>query len=441
MSPPSRRELLRASGVGLAALAGCTARDDSLDDAATRTTTRRTETTAQRTSETTTTTEQTTTAAEASECAPKSLPETGWPLPDRDPANTNYAPSATGPVEKPSARWQRTAEPPETDAYVEAGFTDPAVTSDRLFVGKRLLPGAESPMPEGNALHAYDRASGERVWTYPLGDEAPRALAVTGDAVHVATWSRLSAVGRTDGTRRWTFDPEEGVEAVTPTDERIYVTAGSGSVTALRSDGTAEWTASAGERLSARPAVYDGSVFVGTADGTLTALRASDGRERWSATLAGGDSDSDRLVTDVAVTDCRILAIASDDVVALDPDGLVRWRATGGYGTVSTDGASVYAGTDDGHLRTFSAAGGAVEWETFLGDRNHRRVDGIWTDPVVADGTVYVSARPDSLYSFEARTGRENWKLTFDSLAHSGKPVVADDDLFVSAGNVLAAFA
>lgn len=435
MSPPSRRELLRTSGVGLLALAGCTGRDDPPDDATTPT--RRTETTVQTISETT----ERTTTEKPQECAPKSLPKTGWPLPDRDPANTNYAPSATGPTEEPSVRWKRKAERPDAEGYVEVGFTDPVVTSDRVFVGKRLLPGAETEMPEGNTLHAYDRASDERVWTYPLGDEAPRGLAVAGDAVYVATWSRLSALGRTDGTRRWTFDPEEGVRAIAPTDERIYVTAGSGSVTALRSDGTEEWATSVGERSTARPAVYDGSVFVGTADGTLTALRAADGHERWSATLAGGGPDSDRLVTDVTVTDCRILAIASDDVVALDPGGSVQWRATGGYGTVSTDGASVYAGTGGGHLRAFSAADGAVEWETFLGDRNHRRVDGIWADPVIADGTVYVSARPDSLHSFDAETGRESWKLTFDSLAHSGKPVVADDDLFVSAGKVLAAFA
>jgi hypothetical protein len=71
MTLPSRRDLLRASGVGLAAIAGCTGRDPDSNETTTRTTveTRRTETVAP-----TETTSNTTTSTPR-DCVPESLLE------------------------------------------------------------------------------------------------------------------------------------------------------------------------------------------------------------------------------------------------------------------------------------------------------------------------------------------------------------------------------
>lgn len=447
MSPPSRRDVLRACGLGVAALAGCVGQDDPADDgttATTRTTTPPTETAAT-TSETTETTEQTTTRNDGLECAPASLPDEEWPLPDRGPSNANYAPSATGPTEKPTVRWKRKAEEPDTDAYVEVRFTDPIVAGDRLYVGKVLLPGAESPMPEGNAVHAYDRATGKRVWTYPLGREPPKTVAVMDDAVYVATMGSLHAVGRRDGSRRWTFDRADEVSGVTPAGGRVFVGVGSwtdseskvGSVRALRPDGTEAWASSVGDWPSSRPAVSDGTVFVGTDDGGLTALRAADGRERWSAAPVGRETDGYRSVNDVTATDCGVFASvndADDALVSLARDGSVGWKMYRGYTGLSTDGATLYAGTGDGTVRALSADDGAVKWETFVGVENPRMVDGVHGDPVVADDALFVAAWPHSVVSFDADDGTERWRREFDLAEHPGKPVVADEELYLSVG-------
>lgn len=447
MSLPSRRDVLRACGVGVGALTGCSGRDDS-PDATTSETTR----TATRTTEETTTdeptTEQTTTEHGRSECLPASLPTEGWPLPDRDPANTNYAPSAVGPTEKPSVRWKWKAEQPDVENYIGIQFTNPAVAGDRLFVGKALKPGTMRPMPDGNALNAHDRASGEHVWSYPMEKEAPESVAATDDAVYVTTEETVHAVERHDGTRRWRLELGTAVDGIVPADGRIYVATETwsesdtrvGAVTALRPDGTEEWTSAVGAGVRTRPAVADGTVFVGDDDGVVTALGAADGRERWSKSLGETGPHSYPSVDDLAVTDCAAFANVDGDLVALSHDGVVQWRADGEYTALSIDGASAYVGTGEGLLRVLSADDGAVEWETLLGERGDG-VGGIHEDPVVTDDAVFVANRSDHLHSSDAATGTERWKLKIDVQGRSGKPVVADEQLFLSVWSHLIAIA
>lgn len=437
MSPPSRRDILRASGVSIVAIAGCANQNEPSDETTTVTQATRTRATTRRTQTRTDTTQKTT--KNPVECSLESLPEEGWPLPDRDPANTNYAPTATSSAETPSVRWRQRAEPPKSHEQMRVRFTDPVVTDDRVFAGKELVPSSHTPMPDENALHAYDRASGEQVWTYSTGDEVPRVAGVMGDTVYVATTYTLHAVNRSEGTRRWTFDPTEDIEAMLPMDSRIYV-ACSGSIVALGVDGDVTWATSVNGRITARPAVANGTVYVGTDYETVIAFGTDDGRKRWSTPLAASASNDPDNVLNLTVTGCGLLGTANGTVVALTPDGSVRWRATGKHTSLSTDGTTVYAGTADGHLRALSIADGTPQWKASLGIADPQMADGIYEDPVVTDENVYVSSRPESIYSLDKHTGRKHWRLTFDSLAHAGKPVVVRDELFVSVGEMLIAY-
>lgn len=430
---PSRRDVLRASTVSLIAISGCASQNEPPDD---ETTVKRTTQTTTQQAQTQTGTTRTTTKSIG--CTPSALPEEGWPLPDRDPANTNYTPVADNSDEKPSVRWRRRAEPPESHENMRTRFTNPVVTDDRVFVGKALVPGSHTEMPDENSLNAYDRASGDLVWTASTDDEAPRTVATKADAVYASTLNRLYAFGRSDGSNRWIFGPEDSVETMVPTNNRIHVGTGTGSVTALRSDGSIAWTTALTDRITTRPAVHDGALFVGTDDGTLTALRGDDGGERWSRTLSEPDSDESHSVGNLAVTDCGLLVTIGGTVLALDLNGAVRWRVPGGHNVLSTDGTNVYTGTADGHLRAYSIVDGTLRWETFLGIADSQMADGIREDPVVTDGSVFVSSRPETVYSLNKRTGRKQWQLTFDS-SHAGKPVVVRDGVFVSAGSMLTA--
>ncbi|UPW00192.1 PQQ-binding-like beta-propeller repeat protein [Halorussus gelatinilyticus] len=437
MASPSRRDLLRATGLGLAAIAGCAGREAPPNDTTmhTATETRHTETTTQ----TTTDTMSETATSAPRDCVPESIPENGWPLPDRGPTGANYAPAATGPTEKPTVRWKRTVEEPETEGYLDVALTSPVVTADRIFVGKALYPGTENEMPDENAVHAYDRETGELDWSHPTKATVPESVAVMGEAVYVVTAGSVRAVERRGGVERWRFDPERGVQAATPTDGRIYVSTDSGSVVALRTDGSVAWTASVGDWVGTRPAVHDGTVFVGTGDSRLTALRTDDGGERWSVQLVTSESNAREVPGDVAVTDCGVFATPHGGVVALDFDGRVRWRATGGQYVLSTDGETVYTGTESGRLIALSAADGAVRWRTLLGEGSDQKVEDVSSDPVVADGTLYCSTRPGSLHSLDADTRTENWNLEFDSSSEPEKPAAVDDELFVSVGPSLVA--
>lgn len=429
MTPPSRRDVLRASGVGFAAVAGCAAQDEPSDETTTQirtwSTTRRTETE---------TTRETTTTNERTDCTPESLPVDGWPLPGRDSGNAHHAPSANGPAETPSVRWKLTAERPDVDGHVETRFTDPVVTADYLFVGKALLPGTETQMPDENQVHAYDRASGERAWTYSTGDEAPRTVAVMDDSVYVSTWNSVHALDRTEGVRRWTFEAENAVAGAVPVDGRVYVAGERGTVSGVRDDGSVVWTASVGERISDRPAVRGGTVFVGSDGRTLTALRTEDGRELWSITTDSGESNAYERVWNVTPTGCGVFVTIGGDLYAID-DGDVQWRATGSYRLVSIDGETVYAGTTDGDVRAFSPTDGTVRWDRFYGSKGPNRVDGI-AGLTVGSETVFASVVWGGLRALGTDDGDEQWSLSGD-WEHPGTPVVVDDSILLSQGKYL----
>lgn len=442
MSPPSdrndvrrllRRDLLRAGTLGFVTLAGCAGTQPSPETTSTTAETP----TATATEQTATATEtETTTAGESTrECDLKSLPGRGWPLPGRGRSNTNYAPSATGPTEEPSVRWKRRAEYPETDAYFEVRFTDPVVTTDRVFVGKALYPGTETKMIDGNYVHAYDREDGERVWTYPTGKRVPEAVAVLNDSVYVATGRSVHAIARDEGTGRWSFEGEGGVAGVTPTDGRAYVAGKRGTVSAVRDDGSVAWTASVGDSITERPTVGDGTVFVGSDGPTLTALRAEDGREVWSMTADIGESNTHERFRNITLTECAVFATADGDLYAIDDYGEVQWQAGGRYGSLSTDGETVYAGTSDGDVRALSATDGAVRWKRFFGVKEPNRVDGI-AGLTVGSETVFVSVIWGGLRALGTDDGAERWSLSGE-WEHPGTPVVVGDSVFLSRGKYL----
>jgi outer membrane protein assembly factor BamB len=142
--------------------------------------------------------------------------------------------------------------------------------------------------------------------------------------------SLLSAVGATAlagcldrsplGTPRQTPDPPDSVDGDWP---MPAAGAGRSSYTAT-ADGPTEpvfelWRSPVPSRAS-RPVVVDGTVYVGTADGTVVAFDARDGTERWR-TGVGDRAGPPSVLGDT------VYVPASSAVVALAAaDGSQRWR-------------------------------------------------------------------------------------------------------------------
>ena len=228
---------------------------------------------------------------------------------------------------------------------------------------------------------------GTLAWSAELGAESWGTPAVAGGLVVVgANDGQLRAFEHSDGTAAWEFDTGGDVRsAALVGDEAIFVTSDSGTVFAIDHAGTELWKATIGtgptrgvwDNFGSRPALLDGTLYVGTADGRLLALSAADGSLRWA--LETGSP----MRTDITTGDGRVFAISGDGLV--------------------------YA---------VEAASGIVDWTQQLGGAGT-------TSPAYGDGVLVVGSRGLTVIGLDAATGEELWSSSYGgSWVQSGGTIV-----------------
>jgi outer membrane protein assembly factor BamB len=102
------------------------------------------------------------------------------------------------------------------------------------------------------------------------------------------------------GNKRWMFPAEATVGSITSSpaigqDGTIYVGSEDGNVYAIRPDGTKKWQLATGGKVTSSPVVhyYSGiiTIYVGSEDGKLYAID-SEGTKKWEFAASGGISSS-----------------------------------------------------------------------------------------------------------------------------------------------------
>ena len=162
-------------------------------------------------------------------------------------------------------------------------------------------------------LHAFDAATGERLWRAPLGRGPMAALAWSQDAViALVTPDEVWAIRPADGQRLWGQSlggSDEGATMVVD-GGRIFIAIGSRLVRVDRLDGKIRWTRTLPGTLSA-PTVARDRVFAGSTSNEIFALDQNDGDVAWSFKM-GGDvlgSATDEDVVYVASLDNVLRAL------------------------------------------------------------------------------------------------------------------------------------
>jgi len=189
--------------------------------------------------------------------------------------------------------------------------------------------------------------------------------------------------------------------------------------------------------VRASPAVADGRVYTGSADGTLYALDAKSGRELWRFDTEGHGLESGKFGFDrrtiqasPAVADGRVYIGSRDGFLyAVDAaTGKQAWRVDHQMSWVNTSPAFadgvVYAGSsDERFLQAVDARTGRELWRL----ATQRPV---WSSPAVAGDMVYVGDGSGTVYAVDRASGRERWRHQAGRRIFSS-PVIADGVLYV----------
>ncbi|MFI5676676.1 outer membrane protein assembly factor BamB family protein [Streptomyces cellulosae] len=220
-------------------------------------------------------------------------------------------------------------------------------------------------------LRALDARTGDERWSYPIGDTAscggvPVRVAPAHDGfVYVSAGTRVLALDAAGGHVRWHFEAP-AVFLCAPT-------------------------------FVPGPAVTGGGIYLADYLGTVYALDATDGRDRWRiATEARASVDS------VLVAGGHVHVGSGKGLYTLDAvTGTPKWRFQAGGDIVGAPAVSegrIHFGSTDHLLYTLKADDGRLRWKLATGGE-------ITGSPVVKDGVVYACSKDRCVYALDAEKG------------------------------------
>jgi outer membrane protein assembly factor BamB len=207
-------------------------------------------------------------------------------------------------------------------------------------------------------------------------------------------------------------------------DGTVYIGSTNNNLYALRSnDGSIKWSFSTGGTVASSPSIADdGTIYVGSNDNKLYAVNP-DGTEKWFVDIDGFDVGAPPTVG----PDGAIYASAGfGTLVALNPDGSIRWeRAATGIATnaavaLATDGTIYFCDVGSSGLRAINPDG-SNKWLASTG------IGSTSSAPAVGeDGTVYVGAGDGQLYAINP-DGSQKWTYDLMNFFVNSSPAIASD--------------
>jgi outer membrane protein assembly factor BamB len=167
-----------------------------------------------------------------------------------------------------------------------------------------------------------------------------------------------------------------------------------------------KWKFQSGGPVLSSPVLSNGTLFIGSADHKLYALRAADGKLQWKFETAG------RVSSTPAVADGVVYFTSYDSYFyALDAaTGRLIWK-------FKTQGEQRFAAT---HLHGAEPAAETMP-DPF---------DAYLSSPVVSEGRVYFGSGDHNVYSLDAKTGEAKWRFKTGNVVH-GSPALADGILYI----------
>ncbi|MBB5927875.1 outer membrane protein assembly factor BamB/tRNA A-37 threonylcarbamoyl transferase component Bud32 [Streptomyces echinatus] len=266
----------------------------------------------------------------------------------------------------------------------------------------------------GGGVQAWEAAGGQKLWEITgcqTDFESPEAGPIVHDGtVYVWQDARLRALEARTGEERWSYPIGDAASCggvpvrLAPADDgRVYVSAGSRVLAVEAASGLVRWHFEAPAvflcppAFAPGPAVTGGGVYLADYLGTVYALDAADGRDRWRIATEARSS-----VEPVLVAAGHVHVGSGKGLYTLDAvTGTPKWRFQAGGDVVGAPAVAegrIHFGSTDHLLYTLKADDGRLRWKLATGGE-------ITGSPVVKDGVVYACSKDRCVYALDAEKG------------------------------------
>ncbi|MEV6538602.1 serine/threonine-protein kinase [Streptomyces sp. NPDC051665] len=266
----------------------------------------------------------------------------------------------------------------------------------------------------GGGVQAWEASTGQKLWQLTGAQtdfESPEA----GPALHDGTvyvWqdARLRALDARTGDERWAYPIGDAASCggvpvrITPApDGQVYVSAGTRVLSVEVASGRVRWHFEAPAvflcppTFAPGPAVTGGGIYLADYLGTVYALDAADGRDRWRIA-----TESRASIEPVLVAAGHVHVGSGKGLYTLDAvTGTPKWRFQAGGDIVGTPAVAegrIHFGSTDHLLYTLKSDDGRLRWKLATGGE-------ITGAPVVRDGVVYACSKDRCVYALDAEKG------------------------------------
>ncbi|MET7380718.1 serine/threonine-protein kinase [Streptomyces sp. NPDC005526] len=273
----------------------------------------------------------------------------------------------------------------------------------------------------GGGVQGWEAASGQKLWelTGAQSDfESPEAGPLVHDGtVYVWQDARLRALEARTGEERWSYPIGDAASCggvpvrLTPApDGCVYVSAGTRVLALDVASGRVRWHFEAPAvflcppAFAPGPAVTGGGVYLADYLGTVYALDATDGRDRWRIA-----TESRAGIDPVLVAAGHVHVGSGKGLYTLDAvTGTPKWRFQAGgeiVGSPAVAEGRIHFGSTDHLLYTLKADDGRLRWKLATGGE-------ITGSPVVRDGVVYACSKDRCVYALDAEKGTGTARTT-----------------------------
>ncbi len=319
----------------------------------------------------------------------------------------------------------------EKDGLAQFGTPNTATDGSRVYVVSDDRTGS----------FAFDAATGRQIWRQPAVFALSGQPSLGGGMLFIGVDSDLSqggvvALDAATGRQIWhvsvgTVNTGMPVYA----NGIVYHACDDGTLYALRaSDGSKAWRAPLPNVLTtdspeASPAVGNGVVVAGSFDHNIYAFDAKSGKQLWKYLTRGPVVAQPTIANGVVCVGSR-----DGTLYALDlTDGKLRWKFQTGsdiLGACLVRDGFVYIGSTDDYLYALRASDGAFFWRALSNDKGSTAstFSGIATRPAISDlsQAVYITAG-GLLYSFNITDGTLRWRFKANDNSNITSPMVVND--------------